>query len=96
VHVNFLCRWGSGIEVQESGFRVQRFKVQKFRADLNSEPGNIEPQNVEVWFRFAQSKRKSDECFSFDIHYSIFAFSEFLFSIKLAAFQANSWLCVFL
>ena len=45
----------------------------------NRRISNIEPQNVEGWFRFAQSFFKIDKIHPFDIHYSIFAFSEFLF-----------------
>ena len=53
----------------------------------NRRISNIEPQNVEGRFRFAQSFFKIDRSTQklttgrihyFDIHYSIFAFSEFL------------------
>ncbi len=53
----------------------------------NCRISNIEPQNVEGWFRFAQSFFKIDRMHPFDIHYSIFAFSEFLLRLDWPLFK---------
>jgi hypothetical protein len=45
--------------------------------------------NVEGWNTLLRSAFSRSAGGGFDIHYSTFAFLEFLFSIKLAAFQAG-------